>query len=94
VQNQLTRGRIDVPTNVISGSVFAIAIGRAMGLLREQIMVIASGAFLHDIGKIAVPDPIVLKQGVLAPDEAAVRQQHCWRGYAMLHQNPVPRRTR
>jgi HD-GYP domain-containing protein (c-di-GMP phosphodiesterase class II) len=59
-----------------------------MGLLREQIMVIASGAFLHDIGKIAVPDPIVLKQGVLAPDEAAVRQQHCWRGYAITSDLP------
>jgi putative nucleotidyltransferase with HDIG domain len=67
---------------------FAIAISRAMGLQREQIMVIARGAFLHDIGKIAIPGSILLKPGALAPDEAAIMQQHCWHGYAMLHKIP------
>src|SRR5208282_4740956 len=35
---------------------FTIAIARAMGLPRDQIAVIARGAFLHDIGKMAIPD--------------------------------------
>src|SRR3989442_9395728 len=38
---------------------FTIAIARAMGLPREQINTIARGAFLHDIGKIAIPDSIL-----------------------------------
>src|SRR4051812_5374268 len=37
---------------------FTIAIAKAMGLPREQINVVARGAFLHDIGKMAVPDAI------------------------------------
>src|SRR5579871_3566293 len=39
---------------------FTMAIARAMGLPREQIDVIARGAFLHDIGKMAIPDRILL----------------------------------
>src|SRR5579872_5093011 len=37
-------------------TVFTIAIARAMGLSKDQIDVIARGAFLHDIGKMAIPD--------------------------------------
>jgi response regulator RpfG family c-di-GMP phosphodiesterase len=44
---------------------FTIAIARAMGLPREQINTIARGAFLHDIGKIAIPDSILKKPGKL-----------------------------
>src|SRR6202023_3119528 len=48
---------------------FTIAIARAMGLPREQINTIARGAFLHDIGKIAIPDKILNKPGKLEPEE-------------------------
>src|SRR5438270_3281868 len=37
---------------------FTIAIAKAMGLPHEQIPIIARGAFLHDIGKMAIPDAI------------------------------------
>ena len=36
---------------------FTIAIARAMGLSKDQIAIIARGAFLHDIGKMAFPMP-------------------------------------
>ena len=48
---------------------FTIAIARAMGLPKNQIDVIARGAFLHDIGKMAIPDKILTKPGALTPDE-------------------------
>src|SRR5467141_291299 len=48
---------------------FTIAIARAMGLAGDQIRIIARGAFLHDIGKMAVPDAILRKPGKLTPDE-------------------------
>src|SRR6266568_5904132 len=38
---------------------FTIAIARAMGLAGDQIRIIARGAFLHDIGKMAIPDDIL-----------------------------------
>src|SRR5580700_8157209 len=47
---------------------FTIAIARAMGVPREQILVIARGAFLHDFGKVAIPDAILRKPGRLSPE--------------------------
>jgi putative nucleotidyltransferase with HDIG domain len=67
---------------------FTIAIARAMGVPREQILVMARGAFLHDIGKTAIPDQILRKQGKLDDDEMAVMRQHCVHGYKMLQQIP------
>jgi response regulator RpfG family c-di-GMP phosphodiesterase len=40
---------------------FTIAIARAMGLPQERVRVIARGAFLHDVGKMAIPDAILRK---------------------------------
>src|SRR5207253_9034021 len=67
---------------------FTIAIARAMGLSPDQIRVIARGAFLHDIGKMAVPDAILRKPGKLTPDEILVMQQHCFHGYEILKKIP------
>ncbi len=67
---------------------FSIAIARAMGLPTEEIAVIARAAFLHDIGKIAVPDKILLKPCALTPDETAVVREHCLRGYRMITKFP------
>ncbi|MGA8763928.1 MAG: HD domain-containing phosphohydrolase, partial [Candidatus Sulfotelmatobacter sp.] len=63
---------------------FTIAIARAMGVPREQIPVIARGAFLHDIGKMAIPDAILRKPGKLDADETGIMREHCYRGYQML----------
>src|SRR5438477_556490 len=47
---------------------FTIAIARAMGLSSERIRVIARGAFLHDIGKMAIPDAILRKPETIWED--------------------------
>lgn len=67
---------------------FTIAIAKAMGLSKEQISVIARGAFLHDIGKMAIPDSILRKPGALTPDEVAIMREHCYLGYQMLKKIP------
>src|SRR6202049_3043911 len=67
---------------------FTIAIARAMGLSKDQIDVIARGAFLHDIGKMAIPDAILRKPGKLDPDEIAVMREHCYHGYQILKKIP------
>src|SRR5262249_27150240 len=51
---------------------FTIAMARAMELPADQIRVIARGAFLHDIGKMAIPDAILRKPGALTPEEIAI----------------------
>jgi putative nucleotidyltransferase with HDIG domain len=67
---------------------FTILIARAMGLPGEQIDVIARGAFLHDIGKMAIPDNILLKPGKLNDEERVIMREHCYRGYQMLKKIP------
>ena len=67
---------------------FTIAIARAMELPQERVRVIARGAFLHDIGKMAIPDAILRKPGRLSPDEQAIMQGHAYDGYQMLRKIP------
>jgi putative nucleotidyltransferase with HDIG domain len=67
---------------------FTIAIARALGVPREQILVIARGAFLHDIGKMAIPDSILRKPGRLNDEERAIMREHCYHGYQMLKKIP------
>src|SRR5438552_3860735 len=67
---------------------FTIAMARAMGLPPEKIRIIARGAFLHDIGKMAIPDAILRKPGPLTKDETAIMQEHALRGYQMLRKIP------
>jgi putative nucleotidyltransferase with HDIG domain len=66
----------------------SIAISQALGLPREQIAVIARGAYLHDIGKMAIPDAILRKPGALTTDERAIMQEHPYRGYVMIQTIP------
>jgi len=67
---------------------YTIALARAKGLDADELRTIARGAFLHDIGKIATPDAILLKPGRLDPDETAIMRQHCERGYEMVRKIP------
>ena len=67
---------------------FAIALCRAMGFPRHEIPTIARGAFLHDIGKLAVPDAILTKPGKLTELEVAIMREHPVRGYQMVWRVP------
>jgi putative nucleotidyltransferase with HDIG domain len=67
---------------------YTIAMARAMGLTSDQIRVIARGAFLHDIGKMAIPDAILRKPGALTQEERDIMREHCFRGYQMLRKIP------
>jgi putative nucleotidyltransferase with HDIG domain len=67
---------------------YTIALARAMGVAPAEIKVIARGAFLHDIGKMAIPDEILRKPGTLSPEEQEVMRDHCTRGYHMLRKIP------
>jgi putative nucleotidyltransferase with HDIG domain len=67
---------------------YTIALARAMAIPPADIKVIARGAFLHDIGKMAIPDEILRKPGKLTPGEQDVMREHCSRGYHMLRKIP------
>jgi len=70
---------------------YTVALSRAMGLSPNDIRTIARGAFLHDIGKMAIPDAILLKPGRLDLDERTVMRDHCARGYQILCKIPYLR---
>ncbi len=67
---------------------FTIAIARAMGLAGDQIRIIARGAFLHDIGKMAIPDDILRKPGKLTSEQTAIMREHCYKGYQIVKKIP------
>ncbi len=62
----------------------SLELGQVLGLNQTQMQALAWGAYLHDIGKIAVPDSILLKQGALTSEEWAVIREHPGRGFDML----------
>ena len=66
----------------------AVLLGQKMSLTSETMDAIASGAFLHDIGKIGVPDAILLKPGPLLPEEWVIMRSHSEIGYNILRSNP------
>lgn len=53
-------------------------------LTDEEITVISSASAMHDIGKIAIPDAILLKPGKLTPEEFEVMKTHTIRGCEIL----------
>ena len=67
---------------------YTIALARAMGVKGEQLRTVSRGAFLHDIGKMAIPDAILLKPGKLDAQEQAMMREHCARGYQILKKIP------
>jgi len=67
---------------------FTMAIARAMGLPPDQVAMIARGAFLHDIGKMAIPDKILNKPGKLDPNETTIMREHCFKGYQIVKKIP------
>ncbi len=69
-------------------TLFTIAIAREMGLSQEQVKVIARGAFLHDIGKMAIPDAILNKPGKLDAAEYEIMREHPYRGYVIVKRIP------
>lgn len=59
-------------------------LAEASGLAGSELVTIGNGALLHDIGKIGVPDRILLKPGPLDEEEWAVMRQHSLMGAQLL----------
>ena len=63
-------------------------LARKLGCSLEQIEIIGTGALLHDIGKIGIPDAILLKPGPLTPEEREVMKLHPQIGYNIIKAGP------
>src|SRR5713226_7205531 len=63
---------------------YSLEIARAMGWSDKQLGSLARGAYLHDIGKLGIPDGILLKPGPLTADERTRMQQHVQIGFELV----------
>ncbi|MDQ5986314.1 MAG: hypothetical protein CSYNP_02035 [Syntrophus sp. SKADARSKE-3] len=63
----------------------SIAMARKMGQSEEDVVQIRRGALLHDIGKLGVPDSILLKPGKLTDEEWMIMKQHPQIAYNILY---------
>lgn len=68
---------------------YAERLARAMKMQQSQIDLIREAALLHDIGKIATPDSVLLKPAALDPHEREVMCEHAEHGYVLLEQLPA-----
>lgn len=76
-------------------SEFSVLIGKYLGLSEEEIKTLRIGGLFHDIGKIGVPDSILLKDGKLTDDEYSEIKNHPTIGAhilstATIFQNIIP----
>jgi len=61
-------------------ALISVSMGLAMGLETASLLVLYRGGYLHDIGKIGIPDSILFKPGKLTADEWSTMQSHTTRG--------------
>lgn len=64
-----------------------VDLAQLMGIQGDDLVHIRRGSLLHDIGKMGIPDSILLKPGPLLPDEWVIMRQHPVYAYRML--NPI-----
>ena len=62
---------------------YATALGTRLGLDDDQLVALHRGGYLHDVGKVGIPDAVLLKAGRLSPAEYALMQQHTVIGHKM-----------
>jgi putative two-component system response regulator len=67
---------------------YAEALGRAVGLAPRDVEILRHAAPMHDVGKIGIPDAVLLKPGKLDDDEWAVMKQHTTIGARILSDSP------
>ncbi|MDP8982548.1 MAG: response regulator [Acidobacteriota bacterium] len=59
---------------------FSVTLGRALGLSAPDLKALHRGGYLHDIGKVGIPDAILFKKGSLTAEEWDVMRTHTLRG--------------
>ncbi|WP_082624994.1 HD-GYP domain-containing protein [Paraburkholderia caribensis] len=68
---------------------FASLLARRVGLSEEETWTVSIGGFLHDLGKIAVPDAVLRKTDRLTDEEYAIIQTHPEVGRALIADHPL-----
>jgi len=80
---------VDLRDNETAGhsrrvTLYSLEMARRLNFSPTQLKQLERGAYLHDIGKIGIPDSILLKPGKLSPEETAIMQSHVRIGYELM----------
>ena len=68
-------------------TLYAVRLAEKMGLDDEQIRALIKGAFLHDVGKLAIPDAVLLKPGRLDEAEFEIMKTHVQHGRDIIRRS-------
>jgi putative two-component system response regulator len=74
----------DTATHIAEMSGLCRRIAQEVGLPREQCELLRTASVMHDVGKVGIPDQILLKPGPLTASERAVMERHAEIGYRIL----------
>lgn len=80
-------------THVQRVSEYAVAVGRRLSLPEESLSDLEQSAMLHDVGKIGIPDRVLLKGGPLSGDEWTLMQTHPELGLGIVRPVSLPKRV-
>ncbi len=69
-------------------TLYAVALAEAMGVAAGEFPDLVAGAFLHDVGKIGIPDHVLQKTSRLTGDEFEVMKTHALLGFEIVAGNP------
>jgi putative nucleotidyltransferase with HDIG domain len=69
-------------------ALYSLKIAAELGLREQELRTLSMGASLHDIGKLAIPDSILLKPGPLSEEEWRIMRSHVQIGYDLVKQIP------
>lgn len=86
--NAIAKRDADTDAHNYRVTCYAVALAEALGVGNETITELVLGAFLHDVGKIGIPDQILLKPGRLTSEEFQVMQTHAVLGIEIVAGNP------
>ena len=67
---------------------FTYLLAKKLGLDDEEAMRLKTAAPMHDVGKIAISDSILMKEGKLTDDEFSIMKKHAYIGYEILNKSP------
>ena len=74
--------------HTMRAATLAEALGRRLGLTSTELGGMRQGAYLHDLGKLCIPDAILSKPGKLTPDEWSTMKSHVVHGHGLASRIP------
>ncbi len=85
--NAIAKRDSDTDAHNYRVTIYAVSLAEALNLPHEEISSLVAGAFLHDVGKIGIPDSILLKPGKLTDEEFDVMKSHVHLGVDIVTGN-------